>query len=89
MIQIIIDQNEAREIYIKKVEERIKYLDLELVFWDTDELKRRTGLSWNIIQDQFFYDARFEKHKVGGKCIFPAQATKEFLLKWLSEDPKR
>lgn len=88
MVEVQINQDEVRQMYMQKLEEKLKEVEAELVFWDTAELKRRTGLSWNTIQDQFFFDPRFEKHKVGGKWIFPAQRTKEFLLKWLSEQPR-
>lgn len=89
MVDIQIDQSEVRQLYLQKLEEKIKQIDAELVYWDTAELKRRTGLSWNTIQEQFFFDQRFKKYKVGAKWVFPAQATKEFLLQWLSEQPQR
>ena len=40
MININIDEEEARELYIKK--ERIKEIDVELVYWDSKELMQRT-----------------------------------------------
>ena len=88
MLTVQIDENEVRELYLQKLEEKLKELDSELVFWDTNELKRRTCLSWNTIQKEFFFDLRFPKFKVGGKWMFPAQETKEFLLQWLREQPK-
>lgn len=88
MLNIEIDENEVRELYLKRLEEKIKEIDNELVFWDTNELKRRTCLSWNTIQDKFFYDPRFPKFKVGQKWLFPAEETKKFLLQWLREQPR-
>lgn len=87
MLTVKIDENEVRELYLEKLEEKIREVDAEMVFWDTNELKRRTCLSWNTIQDKFFYDPRFPKYKVGGKWLFPAKETKEFLLTWISEQP--
>ena len=88
MLNIEIDENEVRELYLERLEEKIKEIDNELVFWDTNELKRRTCLSWNTIQDKFFYDPRFPKFKVGQKWMFPAEETKKFLLQWLREQPR-
>lgn len=88
MLNIEIDENEVRELYLEKLEEKIREVDTEMVFWDTNELKRRTCMSWNTILDKFFYDPRFPKFKVGGKWMFPAQETKEFLLQWLREQPR-
>lgn len=88
MLTVKIDEQEVRDLYLEKLEEKIKEIDSELVFWDTNELKRRTCLSWNTILDKFFYDPRFPKFKVGNKWMFPAEETKRFLLQWLREQPK-
>ncbi|WLR52437.1 DUF771 domain-containing protein [Bacillus tianshenii] len=85
MINVQVDQEEVRQMYLEKLEERVKELDVERVFWDANELKRRTCMSWGTIQEKFFFDPRFPKHKVGGKWYFPAQDAKKFLLTWLSE----
>lgn len=85
MLNIQIDEQEVKQLYLQKVEEKLKEVDKELVFWDANELKRRTCMSWNNIQEKFFFDPRFQKYKVGNKWVFPADATKKFLLQWLSE----
>ncbi|MFI8716051.1 group-specific protein [Brevibacillus brevis] len=85
MLRIEIDENEVREIIRDRIHELIKEFDAEKVFWDTTELKKRTCMCWNTIQDRFFFDPRFPKFKVGGKWYFPARETKEFLIKWLHE----
>ena len=88
MLNIQVDENEARQLYLERLEEKLKEIDSELVFWDSKELMRRTCMSWNTIQDKFFFDPRFPKRRVGGKWMFPAEETKRFLLQWLREQPK-
>lgn len=85
MLNVQIDEEKARRIYLEKLEEKLKEFDAELVFWDSKELCRRTCMSWNFIQRQFFFDQRLPKKKVGSKWLFPAAETKEFLLRWLKE----
>jgi hypothetical protein len=85
MLNVQIDEQAAREIYLEKLEEKLKDFDAELVFWDSKELCRRTCMSWNFIQEQFFFDPRFPKKKVRSKWLFPARETREFLIKWLNE----
>lgn len=87
MIEVQIDETEVREMVKQKIAELLKEVDAEYVFWDTAELKRRTCLSWNTIQSQFFYDPRFPKYKVGSKWLFPARETRAFLEQWLREQP--
>jgi hypothetical protein len=85
LLNIQIDEQEVKQLAIEKIEELLKDVEKDLVFWDRKELLRRTCLSWNTIQEHFFFDPRFQKHKVGAKWLFPAEATKKFLLQWLSE----
>lgn len=88
MLTVNIDEAEVRQICRQRISELIKEVDAEYVFWDTAELKKRTCLSWNTIQDQFFFDPRFPKRKVGSKWVFPARETRAFLEQWLQEQPK-
>lgn len=87
MINVQINEQEVRQLYFQKLEEKMMEIDAELIFWDSKELMRRTCLSWNNIQEKFFYDPRFPKYKVGQKWMFPAKQTRDFLLTWLSEQP--
>lgn len=89
MLNVQIDEQEVRQLYLQKLDEKMKEIDSELVFWDRKELLKRTCLSWNTIQEYFFFDSRFPKHKVGNKWLFPADGAKKFLLQWLSEQPNR
>uniref|UniRef100_UPI003D27D868 group-specific protein n=1 Tax=Paenibacillus oryzisoli TaxID=1850517 RepID=UPI003D27D868 len=88
MIKIEVDQAEITALVKEHVKKLVTEADTELVFWDTKELRRRTCLSWSTIQEHFFFDSRFPKHKVGSKWLFPARATREFLELWLLEQPR-
>lgn len=88
MLDIQIDESAVRALMLQKLDEKLQEVDAEMVFWDTNELKRRTCLSWNTILDKFFYDPRFPKFKVGTKWVFPAKETQKFLLTWLTEQPR-
>lgn len=85
MIQIQVDQEAIEKMYMEAIKLKIQELDKGLVFWDTKELKRRTCLSWNTIQDNFFHHKDFPKVKIGGKWMYPAKETEEFLETWLDE----
>ncbi|WP_042352291.1 group-specific protein [Bacillus massiliigorillae] len=85
MLKIELDEMELKKVYLNQIEEKLKEIDAELLFWDSRELERRTCMSWNTIQKEFFFHPNFPKRKVGGKWYFPAKATKEFLLNWLEE----
>jgi hypothetical protein len=88
MLTVQVDEKEIQQLIHEKLEKKLKGVGTELVFWDSKELQRRTCLSWNTIQKEFFFDPRFPKYKVGGKWMFPAEETKEFLLQWLREQKR-
>lgn len=88
IVSINVDEAEVMKLCRERIGELIKEVDAEFVFWDTAELKKRTCLSWNTIQDQFFFDPQFPKHKVGSKWFFPAKETRAFLIKWLDSQPR-
>lgn len=87
MIDIAVDTKEVKRMCREKIEELIKEIDGEYVYWDSAELQRRTCMSWNFIQDTFFFDPRFPKRKVKTKWLFPARETRKFLETWLMEQP--
>ena len=84
-MSVTVDEKKIEEMYLQKIEEKIKEIDAELVYWDRKELIKRTCMSWPFILQEFFYDDRFQKHKIGNKWYFPAAATKKFLTQWISE----
>jgi hypothetical protein len=84
-VNVQVDQAEVRKLCLQKIEEALKEIDAEYVFWDSPELKRRTCMSWSAIQDTFFHDPRFIKRKIGQKWYYPARETRTFLVQWLSE----
>lgn len=88
LLSVTVDRSEVMKLCRQQVEQIVREIDSEYVFWDTAELKKRTCLSWNTIQTLFFYDPRFPKRKIGGKWFFPARETRRFLEEWLSEQPR-
>lgn len=88
MFQILINEAEAEQRFLEAIDKKIESVDAELVYWDSNELKRRTCMSWNTIQDNFFHDKDFPKAKVGGKWYYPAKEIESFLRKWLLERMK-
>ncbi|MFD2613570.1 group-specific protein [Paenibacillus gansuensis] len=87
MIAVKIDEEAILRECKQRITELLKQVDADLVFWDRNELQKRTCMSWNYIQDNFFFDPRFKKKKVGGKWLFPAKEGRQFLELWLSEQP--
>lgn len=85
MLHIQVDEQAIKQMYEEAIFTKLEELDASKVFWDTRELKRRTCMSWNTIQEHFFHDPRFPKVKLGGKWFYPGKETERFLDQWLKE----
>jgi phage pi2 protein 07 len=85
LINVQVDEREVLKFCRERIGELVKEVEGEYVFWDSAELKKRTCMSWNTIQEAFFFDPRFPKRKVGSKWYFPARETRAFLETWLME----
>lgn len=85
MLQIQLNEKQIEEAFKKELNNRLKELEAEEVFWDMNDLQKKTKMSVNTMKDHFFYDERFPKYQVGRKWYFPAKETREFLLMWLKE----
>jgi len=84
-MKVEVDSVEVKRICRERIEELVKEVDAEYVFWDSKELMKRSCMSWNTILQMFFHDPRLIKRKVGGKWYFPVKETREFLRQWLLE----
>lgn len=85
LVKVELDEFAVQEQIKTQISELIQGVDAEMVFWDRKELMRRTCMSWNSIQEHFFFDPDFPKAKIGAKWYFPARETREFLVTWLSK----
>ena len=85
MLEVKIDETAVEQLYREEIDKRLQELEKELVYWDTKELKRRTCLSWNTIQDTFFHPPAFPNVKLSGKWLYPAKEAEAFLRKWLND----
>lgn len=87
-VDVNFNHEELREIFLKELRKAKGEAEKGMLFWDTKELVRQTNLSFSTIQRTFFFNSDFPKYKVGGKWMFPAEKTKNYLLDWLERQPK-
>lgn len=88
MLEIKLDEDYVEDRFIEELKKRLDELESRQVFWDMKTLCKLTCMSEPFIKEQFFYDPRFPKYRVGKKWLFPAKETEEFLLIWLKEHPQ-
>lgn len=89
LVNIEIDQEKVYEIVQENIQEYLKTLENEQIFYTLTDLQEITGMSKGFIEKTFLHDSRFVKirRKVGRKWLFPVEETREFLKLWISEQP--
>lgn len=88
MIELQVNETELEGIVRDELRSRLNELEHRHTFWDMKELCRQTNMSETFIKEQFFYDERFPKRRVGRKWLMPARETEKFLLMWLKEQAR-
>lgn len=88
MINVQVNKNVIEQVFLEEVKKRLDQLENQQVFWDMKTLCKVTCMSEPFIKDQFFYDPRFPKFRVGKKWLFPVKECEEFLLMWLKEQSR-
>ena len=85
MINVEIDQEMLKELYLQKVDERLKELDAEVFFMNSKQLATYLNLSWNTIADIFLYDDEFPSLRAGSKWLFNKKEVQAFMNKYYDE----
>lgn len=82
MIQVNINEEELKEIYIKMVEERLTEIEGETFFLNSAQLKKYVGMSWNPIQLHLMSDPDFPAIRLGNKWLFPRNEVEQYMKKY-------
>lgn len=85
MINVEIDQEMLKELYLQKVEERLEELESEVFFMNSKQLATYLNLSWNTIADTFLYDEEFPSLRAGSKWLFNKKEVQAFMNKYYEE----
>lgn len=89
LISIDVDDATVRQLIVEHIQEHLKTVENDPLFYTLDDLQRMTGMSKGFIDKTFFHDSRFEqiRRKVGRKWLFPVKETRAFLQEWIKEQP--
>lgn len=88
-VNIEIDANALEQQILKQIDEKMKEIGTDKLFYSLDDLMQITSFSKGHINNTFFNDKRFKqiRRRVGRKWVFPVTDTNEFLKSWIKEQP--
>lgn len=82
MIEIKLDENELRTIYLEEVQKRLDKIQLETLLMDSKQLCNMLSLSWPSIEKLFLSDPNFPSMRVGTKWLFNRKEVQEYIDQW-------
>lgn len=82
MIQVQIDQEELKTMYLAKLDERMKEIEQEVFFMDSKALCQFIGMSWTNAMTHLISDPDFPAIRLGNKWLFPKKEVTEYLQKY-------
>lgn len=85
MVEVNINEEELKEIYIKMVDERLTKLEAETFFLDSKQLQRFVGMGWNSCVEHLLSDPNFPAIRLGHKWLFPRFEVENYLKKFYQE----
>lgn len=88
-VKMQIDDDALEQQILKQIDEKMKVIGMDKLFYSLDDLMQITSFSKGHIMNTFFDDFRFKqiRRKVGRKWVFPVAETNQFLKKWVTEQP--
>src|SRR5699024_11932473 len=87
-VNIQIDEDALEQQVLKQIEEKMREIGYDRIFYSLDDLMQITSFSKGHILNTFFNDLRFKqiRRKVGRKWVFPVTETNELLKTWIRSE---
>lgn len=79
MINIEVDYEELKRIYIDKVEEHLKEIESNHYFMNTKQLCDYLNMSWPSIEKKFLYEYEFGAIRLGSKWLFNRKQVDKYM----------
>lgn len=70
MFQIQVDENQLKELYLAKVDEKLKQLEQDVFFMNSKQLQKYLNMSWSSIEKLFLHDPDFGAVRLGSRWLF-------------------
>ena len=85
MINLQIDKEEMKEVFLQKVEEYLQEVETDVFFMNSKQLATYLNLSWSTITETILYHEEFPRLRAGSKWLFYTKEVKAFMEKYYEE----
>lgn len=85
MIEIKLDENELRSIYLAEVQKRLDQIEFQSLLMDSKQLCKMLSLSWPTVEKEFLRDPSFPRIRIGKKWLFNRHEVQQYIDQWSIE----
>ena len=85
MIELHIDTDELKALYIAKLDERMKEIEQDVFFMNSKQLQKYLNMGWNSIQEHLLHDPEFGAIKLGSRWLFNKKQVDVFMQRYYEE----
>ncbi|NRD81151.1 DNA-binding protein [Bacillus sp. BRMEA1] len=82
MVEIKLDDEELKSIYLEEVQKRLDDIELHSMLMDSKQLCKMLNLSWPTIEKLFLSDPNFPSIRIGKKWLFNRRFVQEYIDNW-------
>jgi excisionase family DNA binding protein len=82
MIHLEIDEEQLKDLYLEKVEEKLEKLEADVFFMNSKQLSAYLNMSWNTIVEHLLYDKEFPSIRLGSKWLFNRKEVERYMDKY-------
>jgi len=82
MLNISLDENELKKLYLEEVRKRVDEIEEQKLLIDVNELCNMLSLSRPTVEKLFIYNPNFPSLRVGKKWLFPRKEVEEYIKRW-------
>ncbi|MFP5114825.1 helix-turn-helix domain-containing protein [Bacillaceae bacterium C204] len=89
MLNVTLDENELKKLYLEEVRKRIDKIEEETLLIDVKELCRMLSISRPTCEKLFIFNPKFPAMRVGKKWLFHRREVEEYIQKWAIDVRKK
>lgn len=82
MIQVQINEEELKAMYLKKLDERLQKIEDTVFFMNSKQLTAYLNMSWASVEKHMLHDEDFGAIRLGSKWLFHKKTVDEYMDKF-------
>ncbi|WP_077620361.1 helix-turn-helix domain-containing protein [Bacillus sinesaloumensis] len=86
MLEIKLDDEEVKALFLAEVKSRLDKIESEALLMNSKQLCKYLSLSWPTVEKVFLSDPNFPRIRLGSKWLFPRKEVERYIDIWAMEN---